>query len=114
MQPVALDEEGHRGRRARGRAWGWVVPILFLEFFTLSMPAGMLPIIVNDHFGKSAYLLAGVAMSAKGFLSFLTSPGLGALSDVLEGDANEDFNAFCQQAADNVFPIVLHLCKNYP
>jgi len=37
---------------------------------------------------------------------------LRALSDVLSGDANEDFDQFCQQAADNVFPIVQHLAKH--
>ena len=29
-----------------------------------------------------------------------------ALSDVIEGDANEDFGAFCEQAATNTFPII--------
>jgi adenosylhomocysteine nucleosidase len=37
---------------------------------------------------------------------------LRALSDVLSGDANEDFGQFCQQAADNVFPIVKHIAAN--
>ena len=37
-----------------------------------------------------------------------------ALSDLIDGDANADFAAFCQQAADNVFPIVKHLAANLP
>lgn len=37
--------------------------------------------------------------------------GLRALSDVLEGDANEDFNAFTTEAADNVWPIVAHVIE---
>lgn len=39
---------------------------------------------------------------------------LRALSDVTTGDANADFGEFCQQAADNVFPIVLHLAEVLP
>ena len=55
---------------------------------------------------------AGVAQICRAYsVPYLS---LRALSDVLEGDANEDFGKFCQQAADNVFPIVQHICKNYP
>ena len=36
---------------------------------------------------------------------------LRALSDVLKGDANADFNAFCQQAANNTFPLVSHIVR---
>ena len=50
---------------------------------------------------------AGVAQICKAYgVPYLS---LRALSDVVEGDANADFGAFCQQAADNVFPIVQHL-----
>lgn len=35
--------------------------------------------------------------------------GLRALSDVLEGDANADFNQFTEHAADNVWFIVQHV-----
>ena len=34
-----------------------------------------------------------------------------ALSDLLKGDANADFNAFCQQAANNTFPLVSHIVR---
>lgn len=55
---------------------------------------------------------AGVAQICKAFsVPYLS---LRALSDTLEGDANEDFGLFCQQAADNVFPIVQHIAKTYP
>ena len=37
---------------------------------------------------------------------------LRALSDLVTGDANADFGKFCQQAADNVFPIVVHLTQH--
>lgn len=53
---------------------------------------------------------AGVAQICRAYNTPYLS--LRALSDVLEGDANEDFGKFCQQAADNVFPIVRHLVAN--
>ena len=37
-----------------------------------------------------------------------------ALSDVIEGDANEDFGAFCDQAATNTFPIIEQLASSWP
>ena len=55
---------------------------------------------------------AGVAQICKAYSTPYLS--LRALSDVLEGDANEDFGKFCQQAADNVFPIVKHVVANMP
>ena len=38
--------------------------------------------------------------------------GLRAISDTTTGDANEDFNAFCQEAADRLWPVVEHVAKN--
>ena len=55
---------------------------------------------------------AGVAQICKAYDTPYVS--LRALSDLIEGDANEDFGKFCQQAADNVFPIVQYIAKNYP
>uniref|UniRef100_A0A7S4I429 adenosylhomocysteine nucleosidase n=1 Tax=Prymnesium polylepis TaxID=72548 RepID=A0A7S4I429_9EUKA len=53
---------------------------------------------------------AGVAQICKAYaLPYLS---LRALSDLIDGDANDDFNAFCAKAADNVFPIVEHVVKN--
>ena len=55
---------------------------------------------------------AGVAQICKAYsVPYLS---LRALSDLLEGDANEDFGAFCQAAADNVFPIVQYIAKTLP
>ena len=39
--------------------------------------------------------------------------GLRALSDLIEGDANNDFNTFTQEAADNLWPIVEYIIQNY-
>ena len=55
---------------------------------------------------------AGVAQICKAYgIPYLS---LRALSDTAEGDANEDFGKFCQQAADNVFPIVEYIANNLP
>ena len=55
---------------------------------------------------------AGVAQICRAYdLPYLS---LRALSDVTVGDANADFGQFCQQAADNVFPIVLHVVSGLP
>lgn len=63
--------------------WRVVIPILFLEFIVIAMPGGVLPIVLNDYYGKRAYLLLGYASTVKGTLAFLASPAIGALSDVL-------------------------------
>ena len=71
-------------RRSRGgRAWFLVVPILFLDFLVLSLPGGVLPVIITDHFGAEAYMLTGYAQTTKGVLAFLTSPALGSCSDAV-------------------------------
>ena len=38
--------------------------------------------ILNSEFGHNALLLNGIIMGVKGFLSFLSAPLIGALSDV--------------------------------
>jgi len=55
---------------------------------------------------------AAVAQVCRSFnaLPFL---GLRALSDLVTGDANADFNAFTNEAADNLWPIVAHLIEKY-
>jgi adenosylhomocysteine nucleosidase len=55
---------------------------------------------------------AGVAQICKAYGVPYVS--IRALSDLITGDANADFNAFCQQAADNAFPIVRHIAKSLP
>ena len=52
---------------------------------------------------------AGVAQICKAYDKPYLS--LRALSDLLKGDANADFNAFCQQAANNTFPLVSHIVR---
>ena len=53
---------------------------------------------------------AGVAQICKAYdVPYLS---LRALSDLITGDANKDFGEFCEQAANNVFPIHMHLVSN--
>jgi len=53
---------------------------------------------------------AGVAQICHAFsVPFLL---LRSLSDNLEGDASDDFNAFAQQVAEHLYPIVEHILKN--
>ena len=52
---------------------------------------------------------AGVAQVCRSFgVPFL---GLRALSDLIEGDDNADFNAFTNEAADNLWPVVAHIIE---
>ena len=52
---------------------------------------------------------AGVAQICKAYgLPYIS---LRALSDLVTGDANADFNEFCQQAADTTFPLVTHMVR---
>jgi nucleoside phosphorylase len=55
---------------------------------------------------------AGVAQICKAY--GIPYVSLRAISDVVEGDANEDFGKFCATAAENVFPIVQHIAKTLP
>ncbi|KOO32609.1 hippocampus abundant transcript 1 protein [Chrysochromulina tobinii] len=74
-------------RSARGayynQRWALVVPILFLDFLVVSLPGGVLPVIINDEFGARSYSLVGWAQTTKGVLAFLTSPALGSCSDAV-------------------------------
>jgi len=54
---------------------------------------------------------AAVAQVCRAFgVPFL---GLRALSDTMKGDANADFNAFTNEAADNLWPIVSQIIGKY-
>lgn len=52
--------------------WTLVVPILFLDFLVISLPGGVLPIVINEAFGQRSYLLVGYAQTVKGILAFAT------------------------------------------
>ena len=64
-------------------SWFAVVPVLFLDFLVMALPGGILPIMLNDHYGARSYILVGYATSLKGMLAFIASPAIGALSDAV-------------------------------
>ena len=66
-----------------GANWYAVVPVLFFDFLVMAMPGGILPILINQHYGARSYVLTGYAQSLKGMLAFLAAPALGALSDAV-------------------------------
>tara|TARA_B110001452_G_scaffold266538_1_gene273678 strand:- start:733 stop:2073 length:1341 start_codon:yes stop_codon:yes gene_type:complete len=47
------------------------------------MPRSVIPGLIDARYGHRSYMLMGLAEAAKGFLAFLASPAVGALSDVL-------------------------------
>ena len=63
--------------------WYAVVPVLFLDFLVMALPGGILPIMLNDHYGPRSYVIVGYAQSLKGMLAFIAAPAIGALSDVV-------------------------------
>jgi len=61
--------------------WHAVVAV-FLQFFSWGVITAPMIKILNSEFGHNALLLNGIIMGVKGFLSFLSAPLIGALSDV--------------------------------
>lgn len=49
----------------------------------MALPAGVLPIVINEHFGVQSYIITGYSSAGRGVLAFFTSPALGAISDVV-------------------------------
>jgi len=65
----------------RPATWHAVVAV-FLQFFSWGLITAPMIKILNSEFGSRALLLNGIIMGVKGFLSFLSAPLIGALSDV--------------------------------
>jgi len=61
--------------------WHAVVAV-FLQFFSWGLITAPMIKILNSEFGHNALLLNGIIMGVKGFLSFLSAPLIGALSDI--------------------------------
>ena len=68
-------------RAARVPAWG--VPCVSPTVAPQALPGGILPIMLNDHYGPHSYVIVGYAQSLKGMLAFIAAPAIGALSDVV-------------------------------
>jgi len=65
----------------RPATWHAVLAV-FLQFFSWGVITAPMIKILNTEFGYHALLLNGIIMGIKGFLSFLSAPLIGALSDI--------------------------------
>ncbi|VDK60755.1 unnamed protein product, partial [Gongylonema pulchrum] len=83
---------GRRSRRVRDGAMGQAetagvhhaVVVIFLEYFAwglLTVPGLPLLQVLADTFPTNKFLMNGLILGVKGFLSFLSAPLLGAVSD---------------------------------
>ena len=63
--------------------WQCVVPVLFLDYLIIAMPRAVVPAMLDEQMGREAYTALGRAEMAKGTLTFLVAPALGALSDAV-------------------------------
>lgn len=73
---------GCQGCSLRKPSTWHAVLAVFLQFFAWGLITAPMIKILNVSFGKNAMLLNGIIMGVKGFLSFLSAPLIGALSDV--------------------------------
>jgi MFS transporter, DHA1 family, tetracycline resistance protein len=58
-----------------------ILPVLFLEYLSLSLVRSLVPSMIVDSFGGYSYFAVGVMETLKGLLSFVSSPLFGKLSD---------------------------------
>ncbi|XP_028312484.1 hippocampus abundant transcript 1 protein [Gouania willdenowi] len=70
-----------RGSRGRARVVHAVV-VVFLEFFAWGLLTAPILTVVHETFPQHTFLMNGLVHGVKGFLSFLSAPLIGALSDV--------------------------------
>ncbi len=59
----------------------YILPVLFLEYLSLSLARGILPTLIISSFGGSSYVIIGLIESFKGLFSFIFCPLIGKASD---------------------------------
>ena len=59
----------------------YIVVALFLQFTVLSLNRPVLPKVLDNTYGSDSYRFNGYAEGTKGFLSFLSAPAFGTMSD---------------------------------
>ncbi|KAL3809587.1 hypothetical protein ACHAXA_005803 [Cyclostephanos tholiformis] len=59
-----------------------ILPVLLLEFLSLSLTRAVLPSLLLDRYGSRTYVIVGCAECVRGALAFVSCPLLGKLSDV--------------------------------
>ena len=58
-----------------------ILPVLFLEYLSVSIVRSLMPSMIVDAFGGYSYLAVGIMETLKGLLAFMSSPLFGKLSD---------------------------------
>uniref|UniRef100_A0A3Q3CKC5 Major facilitator superfamily (MFS) profile domain-containing protein n=1 Tax=Haplochromis burtoni TaxID=8153 RepID=A0A3Q3CKC5_HAPBU len=58
------------------------VVVIFLEFFAWGLLTTPMLTVLRDVFPQHTFLMNGLVQGVKGFLSFLSAPLIGALSDI--------------------------------
>ena len=61
----------------------YVLPVLLLEFLSLSLTRAVLPMILLRTFGDHVYFVMGVVECVRGLLAFVSCPAFGRISDRL-------------------------------
>ncbi|KAL6114990.1 mfsd14b [Pungitius sinensis] len=70
-----------RGSRGRARVTHAVM-VIFLEFFAWGLLTTPMLTVLHETFPQHTFLMNGLVHGVKGFLSFLSAPLIGALSDI--------------------------------
>lgn len=59
----------------------YILPVLFLEYLSISLIKTMLPNLLLDYFKDNSYYAIGISETVKGLLAFISCPLFGKLSD---------------------------------
>uniref|UniRef100_A0A673B3U8 Hippocampus abundant transcript-like protein 1 n=1 Tax=Sphaeramia orbicularis TaxID=375764 RepID=A0A673B3U8_9TELE len=68
--------------RTRGATVTHAVVVIFLEFFAWGLLTTPMLTVLHETFHQHTFLMNGLVQGVKGFLSFLSAPLIGALSDI--------------------------------
>ncbi|XP_061527312.1 hippocampus abundant transcript-like protein 1 [Phycodurus eques] len=80
---IDIDMMLARSSHARGRARvTHAVIVIFLEFFAWGLLTTPMLTVLHETFPQHTFLMNGLVQGVKGFLSFLSAPVIGALSDI--------------------------------
>jgi DHA1 family tetracycline resistance protein-like MFS transporter len=58
-----------------------ILPVLFLEYLSISIARSILPGLIVNEFGSYSYLIIGLIETLKGLLAFIFCPIIGKISD---------------------------------
>jgi DHA1 family tetracycline resistance protein-like MFS transporter len=59
----------------------YILPVLFMEYLSLSLTRSILPVLIIERFGGYSYFVLGLIETVKGLLSFIFCPFFGKMSD---------------------------------